>query len=349
MRSTDKDQWDLAVNVGGGHPLQLWGWGEVKARSGHWKPVRDLVTGPDGDLLGGAQVLLRRLPGPLGSLGYVPRGPFCATPAADMDSESQGSECMTRVAEAVGAHLKATTNAVSVIFEPDISAEVGFVVPGGVDKSTSVLLERTAELDLTVPEDALMAQMSKKTRQYCRKAARDGVVVKLIGEAHGGVLDDEAKSQIDTALTIYEETARRAQFALHERSYYLDVAELMGPASRIYAAYVGEEMQAFLWLVSSATVAFELYGGVTDAGQRSRANYALKWHAIQEEKGRGVQRYDMNGLLNDGVSRFKMGFVAEESLLDPGLELPLRPVRYRISAVGIPAARNVLRRLRSRV
>lgn len=79
VRISDKNEWDRAVNLGGGYPLQLWGWGEVKASSGHWKPVRDLVTGPDGVLLGGAQVLLRRLPGPMGPLGYVPRGPFCAS------------------------------------------------------------------------------------------------------------------------------------------------------------------------------------------------------------------------------------------------------------------------------
>ena len=175
VRITDKNEWDRAVNLGGGHPLQLWGWGEVKASSGHWMPARDLVTGADGTALGGAQVLLRRLPGPMGSLGYVPRGPFCVSASAATGPEQMVT--MRRVAEAVGKDLRVTTNVVSVIFEPDVSAEVGFVVSGGADKSSSVLLERTAELDLTESEDTVLSQMSKRTRQYCRKAVRDGAVV----------------------------------------------------------------------------------------------------------------------------------------------------------------------------
>ena len=44
---TDRDSWDAQVNALGGHPLQLWGWGEVKG-AGAWRPHRLQVTGPDG-------------------------------------------------------------------------------------------------------------------------------------------------------------------------------------------------------------------------------------------------------------------------------------------------------------
>ena len=27
---TDKNEWDGFININGGHPLQLWGWGELK-------------------------------------------------------------------------------------------------------------------------------------------------------------------------------------------------------------------------------------------------------------------------------------------------------------------------------
>ena len=60
---TDPAEWDRIVDAAGGHPLQLWGWGEVKA-SGPWRPVRLKVLGPDGEVAGGAQVLVRRLPAP---------------------------------------------------------------------------------------------------------------------------------------------------------------------------------------------------------------------------------------------------------------------------------------------
>ena len=50
---TDPAEWDRIVDAAGGHPLQLWGWGEGKA-SGPWRPVRLKVLGPDGEVAGGA-------------------------------------------------------------------------------------------------------------------------------------------------------------------------------------------------------------------------------------------------------------------------------------------------------
>ena len=40
----DQAEWDEYVIDNGGHPLQLWGWGEVKASHG-WKVERVFVYG----------------------------------------------------------------------------------------------------------------------------------------------------------------------------------------------------------------------------------------------------------------------------------------------------------------
>lgn len=350
----ERTKWDEQVNAHGGHPLQLWGWGQLKANSGNWTPHRLLVQKPNGDVLGGAQVLLRRLPAPMGSLGFVPRGPFVERgrqgSAAEVEQSSQ-TTLDSDVSVAAARTLREKTDAISVIFEPDVPIEQGFFVDGGKEKSTSILLERTAVLDLSLPSDKLLSQMSKKTRQYIRKGEREGITVRRVGQARvedgRASLDDTARGEIAQVLDIYRETAERAGFPLHEDSYYLDVAVEMGAASQLYAAYMDGQMQAFLWLVSSDTVAFELYGGVTEAGQRSRANYALKWAAITRAQDSGVLRYDLNGLLNDGVSRFKQGFITEETLLHPGLEVPLRPLKQKAWAVAIPSVRAAIRRLRA--
>ena len=70
---TSRDAWDADVLSHGGHPLQLWGWGQVKA-AGAWTPYR-LRVSDGGSRVGLAQVLVRRLPAPFGRLSYVPRGP----------------------------------------------------------------------------------------------------------------------------------------------------------------------------------------------------------------------------------------------------------------------------------
>ena len=62
--------WDeLVAATPGGHVLQSWAWGELKARFG-WRVQRLAV---DGAL---AQVLFRSLPGGLGTIAYVPKGPL---------------------------------------------------------------------------------------------------------------------------------------------------------------------------------------------------------------------------------------------------------------------------------
>jgi len=106
-----------------------------------------------------------------------------------------------------------------------------------------------------------------------------------------------------------------------------------------------QEMVAFLWFAQSDDVAFELYGGVTEAGQRSRANYVLKWIAIIEMKNRGVNRYDFNGLLNDGISKFKAGFANHEDLLVGTLDFPISKT-YFIWNSFLPTAKKIVRKFK---
>lgn len=155
-----------------------------------------------------------------------------------------------------------------------------------------------------------------------------------------------AHDDIAQCLAIYRQTAKRAHFALHDDQYYYDVHDKLGEASTIFAAYEGDEVVSFVWLVISARTAFELYGGMSDRGQEVRANYILKWHAITTCKRWGLYRYDMNGLLNDGVSTFKQGFAAHEDMLAGTFDYPLSPL-YPIWSVALPRVKQVFRKFKS--
>ncbi|MGB2861076.1 MAG: peptidoglycan bridge formation glycyltransferase FemA/FemB family protein, partial [Candidatus Saccharimonas aalborgensis] len=130
--------------------------------------------------------------------------------------------------------------------------------------------------------------------------------------------------------------------ALHSDAYYRDVHNHLGDASLILAAFHEGKPIAFLWLAVSREVAFELYGGMNDEGQQRRANYALKWQAISICKQRGIMRYDMNGLLNDGVSAFKKGFASHETMLAGTYDYPLSPL-YAIWNRALPIAKKLVR------
>ena len=77
-------------------------------------------------------------------------------------------------------------------------------------------------------------------------------------------------------------------------------------------------------------------------GQRLRANYALKWHAIQAMKALGVSRYDLGGLINDGVTNFKTGFASHETLLAGSFDKSLSPL-FPVVSAGLPIAKKLVR------
>lgn len=313
-RHTEQSTWDELVEASGGHPLQLWGWGEVKAAHG-WKVERVQIG------QGGAQLLIKQLPKPFGPLTYVPRGPFGSLLSRDDDRR------------ALADYVKKTYTPTVLTVEPDTTDELKW--KGWKKSSNRILLARTAVMDLTKSDDDLMAVMTKKTRQYIRKSAGEGIEI-----ARAKTLAD-----IDECLAIYKDTAKRAGFDLHDDNYYHDIFTNLGDASPVYMAKYQGRVVAFLWPVVTPEIAFELYGGMNDEGQGLRANYHLKWSVIQEMKHLGVKRYDVNGLLNDGVTAFKKGFIPDETMMSGTFDYPMSPL-YGIWSTVLPTAKKALRRFR---
>ncbi len=315
----NSQQWDDYVNDLGGHPLQLWGWGQLKAAHG-WSAIR-LVYQQDNIVKGGAQVLVRQLPWPFKRLAYIPRGPYGGLG----DSASAMDE--------LAAYIKTGVGGVLLSAEPDQAA-----VEWGNKwrrSANTILIPHTLILDLAKSEEELLADMTKKTRQYIRKSERDGVAIKQL----------KARDELAAVLAIYRDTAKRANFALHGDDYYYDLFDKLGENNLIFGAFYEGELVSFVWSAISSTTAFELYGGMSQQGQDLRANYALKWHAILKCKEWGIARYDMNGLLNDGVSSFKEGFASHQDTLAGTYDYPLSPL-YPIWAKLLPSGKKIVRKFK---
>lgn len=318
QRCSDKEQWDDYILENGGHPLQLWAWGQVKAGHG-WKPERIFAYDED-KIVGAAQVIVRRLPLPFRSFAYVPRGP--------LGDEAYRDEFLEKLA----VLAKRDHGSVTLSVEPD---EATFEKPDGWVRSTNkVLSAETILLDTTKSESDLLADMAKKTRQYIRKSGAD-VKIKQVRK----------REDIEACLAIYRETAARAGFNLHNNQYYLDVFLQMQDYSPIFAAFYNDKPVSFLWLAISETTAYELYGGMTAEGQELRANYALKWHAIKKVKEWGISRYDFGGLVAGGVSNFKQGWSSEVTVLAGTFDRPLSPF-YTLWSKGLPFAKKTVQTIR---
>jgi peptidoglycan pentaglycine glycine transferase (the first glycine) len=319
----DQEVWDDYVLEEEGHPLQLWGWGQVKATHG-WTTDRLFAYDDNDEVVAAAQVLTRRLPAPLKAFSYIPRGP--------VGEKGSSLEFLELVADFVKREHKS----VAVSIEPDSET---FVIPEGWKRAANSILPRqTIVLDLTLSDSDLLAAMVKKTRQYIRKSASENMVIRQV----------RGREEIDKCLAIYHQTSKRAKFDLHKDQYYYDVFNMLSDHSPIFAAFVDNEPVAFLWLAISADTAFELYGGVNEKGQELRLNYALKWHAIRKTREWGLSRYDFGGLLGDGagVTTFKKSWTDHETELVGTFDKPLSPF-YSLWNSGLPTAKKVVRRLKS--
>jgi lipid II:glycine glycyltransferase (peptidoglycan interpeptide bridge formation enzyme) len=306
---TDRSLWDSFILKHGGHPLQLWGWGAAKA-TGPWRAYR--LQSADGL----AQVLIRRLPKPFSALAYCPRGPIVTGDAAQFLTALK-----TWCKEQGCLELK---------IEPaeNIFTQVGKTWPSGPERTLAkdipagfllskshVLINHTAVIDLRPDLADIAKTYSSKTRQYISKAARDGVTVR-----------SAQPEDLPTVYQLYQATAARARFSIHGFAYYQTIWQELRPHTQLFVAESDGQIVAFLWNVLTTT-AFELYGGVSATGQKLHANHLLKQTAITDAKSRGAVLYDMNGLLNDGISSFKLSF-GQATELPPTLDAPLNPLYY---------------------
>lgn len=296
----DAEEWDDLVRTHGGHPMQAWGWGALKEQTGEWE-ARHVVCEDNGTFVGAGQVIVRSLPFPFNHICYAPRGPVV-----------DGPEQLATAADALAAWCKQEVGGVSLKIDPPFTAQQAALSKDWVSGS-EILIPKTAIIDLAPEEDDIMKGLhSKKARQYIRKAGRNGVTVR-----------PAEKGDLDAILGIYRTTAEEDDFFIHEDDYYRTAFTACADVNQVFVAESEGEVQAFLWNIVTPACAFELWGGVTESGKTSRANFLLKWEAICTAKRSGTALYDMNGLLNDGISRFKTNFQNDPTLFMGTWDRPL--------------------------
>jgi lipid II:glycine glycyltransferase (peptidoglycan interpeptide bridge formation enzyme) len=315
-RATDPTAWDAFVESSDpGSYLQLSGWASVKAVNGWWAH-RLRAAGDDGP---GAQILVRR-PRPLPwGFAYAPRGPVAPMwTGVAVEAFTERVRRDLRTAAGRVSHLR---------IDPEIELD-GPLDPDGALRralrtagwrpAPAIQPASTRMIDLAPDEAALWGDLRKKWRQYVNKARAAGVVVV---DAEGDRLSEFYR--------IYRETADRAGFLIRTEAAYRDVWEAFRPAGRarlLFAQLPDGEPLATLFLVRSGPRVVEPYGGMTQAGGDTRANYLLKWEAIRSSREQGATSYDLWGLATGGIAHFKTGFGGREVRYIGAWDLVLDPL-----------------------
>jgi peptidoglycan pentaglycine glycine transferase (the first glycine) len=320
VTTVDPSAWDGFVAASDpGSYLQTTAWAAVKAVNG-WE-AQTIETGADLGRIG-AQILVRRpRPMPWG-FAYAPRGPVAGAWTA---------ETIGAFTDAVRRDLGRSAGRISHLrIDPEIEADGPLDADGafrralqaaGWRPAAPIQPNATRVIDLRPDEEALWGELRKKWRQYVNKARTAGVTVV---EADGDRLGEFYR--------IYRETADRAGFLIRAESAYRDVWAAFAPSGNarlLFAQAADGEPQATLFLVRCGPRVVEPYGGMTEAGGDSRANYLLKWEAIRTSREAGATSYDLWGLATGGIAHFKTGFGGREVRYIGAWDLVLSPVGRR--------------------
>jgi lipid II:glycine glycyltransferase (peptidoglycan interpeptide bridge formation enzyme) len=307
-----------------GSYLQLSAWAEVKAANG-WSSVQ-LAAGRGGSAAAstasrsiGLQVLVRR-PRPMPwAFAYAPRGPV---------ADDWSAEAIAVLTDAVRSDLAARAGRVSHLrIDPEVERD-GRLDPDGALRAAfrangwrpaaPIQPESTRVVDLRADEESLWGDLRKKWRQYVNKARTNGI----------RVVDADA-DRLGDFYRIYRETADRAGSLIRTEATYRRTFEAFAPAGRarlLFAETADGEPVATLFLLRCGTRVVEPYGGMTEAGAESRANYLLKWEAIRSSREQGAATYDLWGLAHAGIAHFKAGFGGREVRYVGAWDLVLDPV-----------------------
>lgn len=288
-------EWDAFVaTVPGGHHVQTSLWAQVKAAL-HWRAVRRIVK-QNRTIVAGAQMLLRPL-GPLAAVGYVTRGPLCAT----------GHRA---VLEALTSELIRSSKQYRVqylVVQPCPGDEtLGELLPRfGFDRAPMELApSATILIDLEKDTEQLLKGMKRQTRQNVMRSQREGIRVR-----------EGTDQDISTFYQLYRATAHRQEFLPYAEAYFAQMWRILKPAGNIQlmlAEYEGEAVSALLIASFGDRVVAKILGWSGREAAR-RPNEGVFWAAIQWAKSHRYRYFDMEGIKRTTAQALLQGQALSEA------------------------------------
>jgi lipid II:glycine glycyltransferase (peptidoglycan interpeptide bridge formation enzyme) len=270
--ATEQAAWDATVIAEGGHLLQSWRWGALKARFG-WRVQRIAVSGERGVAL--AQVLFRHRMGL--SIGYIPRGPI--VPAGDIAVAEQ----LWQAIDAVAWKQRSLT----IIVEPDVPLPFATVNRRGFETGPHpVQPARSVKVELA-DDESLLARMHQKTRYNVRLAQRRGVATRIAAAS------DETLAQFYALL---QDTSSRNNFEIHSPDYYREFFQRFGDDAALIFADIDGKPVAGVATVSFGNEAIYMYGASSTRDRAHGAGFLVQYEAMRWARDHGCQYYDLWGI-----------------------------------------------------
>lgn len=303
---TERSTWNKSV----AHPLQSWEWGQFRKAMGI-----DVVR------IDSWQITFHRIPHTPWVIGYFPKGPAI----------TDGMLASLR-------KLGRKKHAVFIQLEPNIEAEAFHIPDNTTDLKRShhpLFTNHTFVLDLTKPENELLAAMHSKTRYNLRVAQKHNVTVS----------EDNSDTAFAAYLALNEETTSRQGFYAHNKTYHQTMWKIMrssGIAHLFTASYQGKILAAWVIFCWNKTIYYP-YGTSSRDNREVMAPTLMLWEIARWGAANGYERFDLWGALGTtpdpkdpwfGFHRFKQGFNPQHVEFAGSFDLVIQPLLYRLYTIG---------------
>ena len=198
----------------------------------------------------------------------------------------------------------------------------------GLKKSPMHLAaEHTVIIDLTKPEDELLANMRRQTRYEVRRAAKQGITVE--------------KSQSEEIFKEFRKvqaaTAKRQGFVPPNLKTLMAEREAFGDNIAIYVAKTNDGKPiAYGMIIKDGKEGDYYEAASTELNRKMPGAYALLWQAMKDLKAEGYERFNLWGIAPAGqpnhryagVTTFKTGFGGEVVEYVPAHDMVISKAKY---------------------
>ncbi len=291
--------------------LHSWSWGEFNDKMGRksWR----FGVWSNGKLV--ACALVSKIGAKRGTFLFIPHGPAVI--------EALDAKDKKEVLQVILAHLKTLAKEEKAVFirispiwrqaEQNINcfADSGFR-PAPIHMHPEV----TWELDISLPEDELLANMRKTTRYLIRQAEKNPDIQ---------IVKSRDVKDLEEFYRVYAQTGKRQHFNAYSKNYIEKEFSALAEKNEVLlftGKYKGEIAVVAMFVFWQGGC-FYHHSGSLPKFNKFPVSYLLQWEAIKEAKNRGCLAYNFWGIAPDikeesdvkkskhpwaGLSLFKMGF-----------------------------------------
>jgi hypothetical protein len=267
-----------------------------------------LVFRRDGEIVGGALVMVQQLPLRLGSIGICKWGPMLRT-----DAWMNSVDVYAGMVEAlIGEYAERRRMMLSILPRAATgghNAQIDYLMARGFRRGTTVRYPARYIVRLDLPEAAQRNSLGQKWRYHLNKAEKAGLTFERAAA--------ERLAEFDA---LYAAMGSRKNFpdhAAYDTIAPLFAAEPESLRPELFFVRHGEAIVAGAIIFKAGDTAVYLFGATNDAALPLRAGYFMHWRIIEWlSENTSARWYDLGGTDGFmGLHQFKKGMVGSAGVV----------------------------------